>query len=746
MQSTAINVKQDKKTLSLNSDHTQISFTQEAQGLMLTSLTKTGGKNYLKKPTLLWKIQMTNRNKNHADLSQESLSYSVNQIDNHIQLSWSEVPVTNSGDSVTVNVLLTFQKNKQVHWEIQVKDVPEDWSVFQVDFPPLDLAVEKSDDYHFIVPCDRGVVYTNPLKTIPSGGIYDKKQIRHRPYPSYMTMQFLALQGPDNDLLYFGAHDPSPHLKTFYFEPVADESLIRIQPYVPTQIKYGADYNSFPWVTMCTTGDWYDVAQIYRKFALTASWTQRGPLEAGNKTPLWYQNTPMVTLRMHRGAGYNTEDLIEEQKFLNTPIVTHYYMWHQNAFDVDNPYFFPTVPGFRQAIKKLQQHDVHVMPYINPYSADIAVPEWEHGLKSSAMQMNEKGDLSLLTWSQGHTFAGMCPSAPMWRRIISLLAMRMYEMGIKGLYFDEVPVSSPRPCYDDNHGHTPGGGPTYIEAYYDYFKDIRDEAGEFTPDLIMTGEGCGEPHMLYMDAFLIGNGNDPMAVPLFEAVYHDFTMGFGRYTFTPELVDPKFSGAIISKHAQQFIWGSQFGWSRVPLIAIIKKDPKTANFLKNLAHTWINNADYLARGKMLRPLDLSDQLKPVKRKWARVWNDDVGTDVELMPILNSIWQIDDGSIGIVLVNITEKPINIKIKLPNIQSLIADMMENGTTFRPEDIPDSSQYYPLAQNTIGMLRIMEDEELVSTVCDGDSEHGYEVTVPPLKATVIVIGSEKTYGVHN
>ena len=746
MQSPGINVEQDQKTLSLRSDHTQIVFTQDAQGLMLTSLAKVGGTNYLKKPTLLWQIEMTSRDKSHAALSQAGIQPTVTHEGNCVLLSWSEVPIAQGNAFVTVNVVLTFMDDTQVHWQIGVKDVPEDWSVFRVDFPYLDLAVEKLDDYQFVVPCDRGVVYSNPLKTIPTGGIFEKKQIRHRPYPSYMTMQFLALQRPDNSMLYFAAHDPMPHMKTFYFEPLADESLIRLQPAVPTQVQYGVDYHSFPWVTMCTDGDWYDAAQIYRKFALTASWTQRGPLEAGNKTPRWYQDTPMVTLRMHRGAGYDVDDLIEEQRFLNVPIVAHYYMWHQNAFDVDNPYFFPTVPGFRQALKKLQEHNIHVMPYINPYSADTALPEWEQGLKHSAMQMTEEGDLSLLTWSQGHTFAGMCPAAPMWRRIISLLAMRMYEMGIKALYFDEVPVSAPRPCYNPAHGHTPGGGPTYIQSYYDYFKEVRDEAGEFTPDLVMTGEGCGEPHMRYLDAFLMGNANDPMAVPLFEAVYHDFTMAFGRYTFTPELVDPKFAGAIISKHAQQFVWGSQFGWSRIPLIAIIKKDPQTALFLKHLAHTWVNNADYLARGKMLRPLDLSDQLKPVQRKWARAWNDDIGTDIELMPVLSSIWQIDDGSIGIVLVNITEEPVEVKIKLPNIQNLIAKMMDNGTTFNPEDMAGSSQYYPLAQNTIGMLRIVEDEQLVSTVCDGDSEHGYEVSVPPLKAAVIVVGSEKQYGVHN
>ncbi len=64
-------------------------------------------------------------------------------------------------------------------------------------------------------------------------------------------------------------------------------------------------------------------------------------------------------------------------------------------------------------------------------------------------------------------------------------------------------------------------------------------------------EGCAEAYMNQVDAFLIGNMNDPQEIPLFEAVYHDYVMGFGRYTFTPELTDKRFKGAIISKHAQQ---------------------------------------------------------------------------------------------------------------------------------------------------------------------------------------------------
>jgi hypothetical protein len=55
--------------------------------------------------------------------------------------------------------------------------------------------------------------------------------------------------------------------------------------------------------------------------------------------------------------------------------------------------------------------------------------------------------------------------------------------------------------------------------------------------------------------------------------------------------------------------------------------------------------------------------------------------------------------------------------------------------------------MPQNTIGMLRQQKDDgKQITSICDGDSENGFNVRAPALKCVVIVIGSEKKYGVHN
>jgi hypothetical protein len=75
-----------------------------------------------------------------------------------------------------------------------------------------------------------------------------------------------------------------------------------------------------------------------------------------------------------------------------------------------------------------------------------------------------------------------------------------------------------------------------------------------------------------------------------------------------------------------------------------------------------------------------------------------------------------------------------------------MMADGATREMMEQLKSPDYYPLPENSFGILRQMNDTTMVSSVCDGDSEHGFNVKVPPLKCVVIAVGSEKRYGVHD
>lgn len=712
-------------------------------GTLLISLADAEGREYLRRPNLLWKIEMIDRQKRICELDVRTSPPKLRNGNDQVRLTWNKVKITGTSEHVTVKALIRLNdESGEIAFRLAVEDVPADWSVFRVHFPRLDLAVSRGCQTDCLaVPDDRGVLYRDPLATMPTGGMNEK--LRRRPYPhGSFTMQFVALQREDR-LLYLAAHDPAAHLKNFFIGPDPENELIYIHPWVDTEIHYGDDWSQpFPWILRLGRGDWYDAAQIYRKFALTADWTRPGPLVNGRKTPLWYQRIGLVTLRLMRGPAFEDEDVLAERAFMNTPMVCHYYLWHQNAFDAHYPFFFPAVPTFRDTIKKFQSHGIHLMPYINMWSCDKQMPAWEQGLKHSALQITPAGDLDQRVWSQNRPFATFCPSADLPRQISHLTAMRLFEQGADAVYFDEIATSAAWPCYDTRHGHPAGGGASFVKSINHTLALIREEAAQVRPDPVLTTEGCAEPYIGQLDSLLMGNAIRENAIPMFETVYHDHVMAFGRYTWTPELMEDKFAGAIESKHAQQFVFGSQIGWCDIPLSLIIAKSPSTARFLRHLAHTWVHNYDFLAQGRMLRALDLSDQLRPVTRRWAVSWQDAEGIEVHLPPVLNGVFQRIDGSIGVVLVNITADPVPLTVRLPSPQSMYAQAMKQGIPVQADDAT-LSHYYPLPQRTGAEVRTLVDDRFRKTIAEGDSERGFELTVAPFTAMVVALGSEKPYG---
>jgi hypothetical protein len=714
-------------------------------GTMLTHLANADGRDFLRRPNVLWKIEMLHREHRQVELDMRLSPPKIRRGNDQVRLVWNDVLIGNTTERVTVKATIDLNdETGEVAWHLSVEDVPDDWSVFRVHFPRLDLAVDRgSQTDAMVMPNDRGVLFRDPLASMPTGGIQEK--LRRRPYPhGGHTMQFVALQR-DDQLLYVGAHDPVGHLKTFFIGPDVDNELIYVHPYSDTEIHYGRDWSQpYRWITRLQRGDWYDAAQIYRKFALTTSWTQSGPLVKAKKTPLWYQKIGLVSLRLLRGPGFEDADVLAEHDFMGTPMVCHYYMWHQTAFDANYPFFFPAVPTFRKTVQILESNDIHVMPYINMFSGDMHMEAWEQGLKGSAAQITPAGDLDLHVWSQNRAFATLCPAADMTRKLTSMTAMRLFDQGVSAVYFDEVAMSASWPCHDAKHNHPIGGGATFVKSMNETLRIVREEAAEVHGQPVLTTEGCAEPYIAQLDAMLTGNANRPNAIPLFETVYHDHVMAFGRYTWTPELVDPIFAGAIESKHAQQFVWGTQFGWSDVPLSRIIQKSPETALFIRHLAHTWKHSFDFLAQGRMLRPLDFSDELTPITRRWAMSWLDATGTEVPLMPVLNSVWQRIDGSIGVVLVNITSEPVSLTVRLPSIQGMYAEAMRLGAPAEADDAT-LSRLYPLPQRAAAEVRTVVGDELLNTIAEGDSERGFAVTIEPMSAMVLAMGSEKFYGTH-
>ncbi len=717
--------------VSLAGERLTLGFGMVDGGFALTGFSRPGGAEFCAPGPGLWRVELINTENEVIELRPQT-EPKVQRGAGTIRCRWRF-----SGRAEVMVSVDSEPGSDAAALRIMVEKVAPEWSVRGICFPWFDWVVDDGEACRLILPEDAGAVYPDPLRTLPSGGVIASKRLRERAWPNgNFTMQFAALER-SGELGYFGAHDPEAAVKSFACDCDREGRRVVFRPRWHTVRRPGADYRSFPWVLALSHGDWFDAAQRYRRFALTAPWLSRGPLEAGRKTPQWLLETPLVTLRMHRGDGCSAADIRREAEFFGVPVLVHYYMWQRNAFDANNPFFFPTVPGFRREVKTLRDAGIRVMPYVNFFSADSSLAEWPQ-LESSSLRTDEFGGTHRTVWSQHREdFVQMCSGAPLWRRIAAMQTLRMLETGVSGIYFDEIGMSPPFACCADNHDHEAGDPETFVRCGCRLFRKIRNEAEEFVPEPVFASEGAGEPFIAEIDTLLTGNANNPYMKPLFAAVYHDYVLCFGRYTFSQEVHDARFAGAIASKHAQQFISGFQFGWSRIPWNLLLDCAPETVRFIRRLARARHEHWRYLACGKMLRPLELT--VPAVERRWAMAWNDCEGQVVTLPAVMNSVWQCDDATIAVALVNISAEPQRIQLQLPNIQM---DDPSGGTVEGGAE----NYRYPLPQPTPVRAFLYHGDERQVVVPGGDTRCGIRIELPPESVAMVLLPTEKPYGVHS
>ena len=616
-----------------------------------------------------------------------------------------------------------------------VRNVPEDLAIKELSFPAFDWLPDRDETSALVIPSINGLRYTDPLTNVPDGGIFIEKKIRDRGYPhGSQNMQFLALE-KQGMLCYFAAHDPEFGCKHFNFQLDRDGGKIKIFPRWETPLLYGEDYTGFDWVFKIVPGDWFDAAMIHRDWALDMPHLSAGPLEESNRVPKWLMETPLSVLRHDRGPGYEIEHFIRAARELESPMLIRYYMWQKYAFDKGYPFFFPASPNFRSDIAKCREAGIRVVPYMNFYSADINGEHFDE-ISHAAVEIDEHGSNHTAIWSQLIPLRAMCPAEPVYRHLIKSELLRMVELGADGLYLDEYGMSPTQVCYSEKHGHVPGDPKIKHDGFASIVREIKAEAADINPELIVGIETYAENYIQDADVFISGQVDPNFMIPLFQAVYHDFAFGgFGRNTFPPDVSDPAFAGSFMSKQALEFIYGCQFGVLRAPLYQVLDSDPEAKQLMKTMCKVWQHSNRYLAYGRMLRPLDLD--VPELEFRWAFHWRDDEGHLVRLPQVLNSVWQVNDGSVAVVLLNIKNEPVTLKVDAPGV-------------YMGDPIPTpyggkANYHYPIPAMTGGTLRIYEGSTVTEKMAFGNTQVGFTVDVPALGCTVLLVTSEKDYHVH-
>ena len=477
-------------------------------------------------------------------------------------------------------------------------------------------------------------------------------------YPA--GMQFTALQG-DNTGLYFADEDPQANRKSISLSAESDAGSLVLTITRPV-LGWGGKKpvktyaSSGDAVIGPFRGDWYDATQLYRKWALTAPWTAKGPIHArnnGSDIPKWLSDAIYFTVPNLR-TSERVDLEIYRQSVLGPGGVAHVYNYYLSPTHDDlYPDLFPNrfgSEGFRKLIQGFHERGMRLFPYVNGFVWDEDSESYRtlHGEKGQVMRSD--GSLNRgNSYGGGTWLAGMCPASKIWQDKLIDTCRQGVELGLDGWYFDFLTLQR-RDCYNPEHGHPICGGNYWTKSVRELFGRIRRELKAINPDVMMTTEHCAEWVIDMLDTQYV-NGASGTKAPLYQAVYHDYSLLYGGLENVngPEVV------------GRWWLLGNQNGWHNMEGAYTMPESQGSS------AELWRKEADYyrrqlrchrefalpyLAYGRMLRmpriATDLPETGSSQEDKHFKV--------PYTVPVVEgTAWQAPDGTVGIFFLNYGEEP-------------------------------------------------------------------------------------------
>jgi hypothetical protein len=241
----------------------------------------------------------------------------------------------------------------------------------------------------------------------------------------------------------------------------------------------------------------------------------------------------------------------------------------------------------------------------------------------------------------------MCPTTELWQRTVREIVWRLQnQVGVAGVYIDQVAAAGPRLCFDPSHGHPRGGGHWWtVDGYWPLLTKLRQE---MAPDKFLTTECNAEPYLHCFDGYLTWHWQFDQQIPLFSAVYGGQIQLFSR----AYRGGPTKDLALRMKAGQQLVFGEQLGWLDPGVI----QEEVGGPFMRRMARLRYALRDYLARGEMARPPTLRGKIPEVTAdwQWSGEWN---VTDTALQ---RGAWRARDGRLALLFVNVTDQPLSAEL--------------------------------------------------------------------------------------
>jgi hypothetical protein len=622
-------------------------------------------------------------------------------VGDELQFRWQNLPVKNENSAVNVTMRVLLPRNSALsQWRINVDNKSREYGAWIVKFPAINnfkkLSANGEQEFAVIPGGNGGGAGEGHLFPDP----FTKMHAFVRTYPCYhQSMQFNAYYGPQGGL-YLATHDGASNLKGFYVNPVKGDlptMAYEVQNYPANAGVAGTDYRQeFASVVGPFQGDWYDASQIYRQWALQQKWARKGPLHqrkdiapAIAKGSFWMMGTfeweptdePLmrrlarslpieeVQRRARRIDVEKSLALVKEASdYFGYPIILWTNEWYEGGGDMSPPRYLP-MNNLKEYFAELHKRypNVTMSGYVAPRRFSIQTLEYNADAVAS-LEHRENGDPSIdgvMPRESNDQHARPCWTSQLWKDYWGKKASQIAGLGMDGFHVDEMASATrwQHQCFNLSHGHPIGGGTLYADTRREMSMIIRESARRVNPNFASHHEALNEIYIDVDDLQEVCTSPSNTNIPLFEAVFHDYNFQMGRRIiewnnrrqFPPGKADGDAAiDEFTASFAQTYVWGNQPAWMRTDISTYA---PKVAAVTKRFMDARYRSMKFLNVGQMMRPLTVTRPLPEVKTTWR--FND---TPEHIMPaVINSVWKAADGSIGIVLANITAQPQSISYR-------------------------------------------------------------------------------------
>lgn len=465
---------------------------------------------------------------------------------------------------VTMRVCLP-ENSLLPEWTLEAR-LPDQWVITQTEFPRI--GIRRTEDMKAVLPIGFGAEYS----VAASGQLQCA-------YPSCTGGMQLMLLHNAAGTVYFSAVDKDASFKKFTVKSEGAQAVL-IQETTASYAWSKDGRFALPWKTVVgfNAASWEETAVCwYRPFTFETAWGAKTLRE--RNIVKWIEHADMW-LRPADATPAMMEAVRKALAYYGKGTGLHWYYWHKHPFDTNYPDYFPAQEGFDRMVKESRKAGGYVTPYINGRLWDPANPTYQMLDGASASCRKPDGSLYTEVYSSKAVNTVTCPASPVWQNVLrDLNRTLLKELKTDGVYMDQIGAAICEPCYATNHGHAPGAGSWWPEAYRELLSGMRKDF--YGSKDAMTTEENAECYIDLFDMMLVVNS--PHAsymrmVPLFPLIYADRCV-YSGYTYIPARLN---DGSMNFISMQSLLWGSQLGWVN-PELLMREENATEAAFLRTLS-------------------------------------------------------------------------------------------------------------------------------------------------------------------